>query len=165
MARSKSLSGCFRLDVAPTLGPLLLLHTSSPSSVPGACEVAFSVTSSPRVGEWKIRSAGEATSGKFLNCPRHGSDGAVVLTCYRHSQWQDSLTSSDVREMPAQPNSRYTETLMGSLQTGRRVAAKIAFAIAGAIGGTLASPTPPGASLLRTMCTSIFGISPMRSMS
>ena len=43
---------------------------------------------------------------------------------------------------------------MGSLQTGRRVAAKIAFAIAGAMGGTLASPAPPGASLLRTMCTS-----------
>jgi hypothetical protein len=62
-------------------------------------------------------------------------------------------------------NSRYTETLMGSLRTGRRVAAKIAFAIAGAIGGTLASPAPPGASLLRTMWTSIFGISLMRSMS
>ncbi len=39
------------------------------------------------------------------------------------------------------------------------VAAKIASATAGAIGGTPGSPTPPGASLLCTMCTSTFGIS------
>jgi len=42
------------------------------------------------------------------------------------------------------------------------VAAKIAFATAGAIPGVLASPIPPGAAWLRTMWTSTFGDSSMR---
>jgi hypothetical protein len=43
------------------------------------------------------------------------------------------------------------------------VAANRAFATAGAMGGSPGSPTPPGGSLLRTKCTSTFGISFMRS--
>ena len=45
------------------------------------------------------------------------------------------------------------------------VAAKSALATAGPMGGVLASPIPPGVSWLGTMCTSITGISSMRSMS
>jgi hypothetical protein len=43
------------------------------------------------------------------------------------------------------------------------VAAKTAFATAGAIGGVPGSPAPPAFSLLETMCTSTFGISSSRS--
>ncbi|GEM_PF-5541365 len=43
----------------------------------------------------------------------------------------------------------------GSSRTRFPVAAKIAFAIAGAIGGTPGSPAPPGGSVDCTMCTRV----------
>jgi len=52
----------------------------------------------------------------------------------------------------------------GSLRMRLPVAANIAFATAGAIGGVPGSPIPPGASVLGTICTSTFGISFMRSI-
>ena len=48
---------------------------------------------------------------------------------------------------------------VGNRRTRRPVAAKTAFATAGAIGGSPGSPTPPGGSSVGTMCTSIVGIS------
>ena len=53
-------------------------------------------------------------------------------------------------------------SLRGSSRKRFPVAAKRAFATAGAIGGVPGSPTPPDFSLLSTMCTSICGISFMR---
>jgi hypothetical protein len=54
---------------------------------------------------------------------------------------------------------------IGSLRSRLPVAAKIAFATAGMMVGVLASPIPPGAAWLGTMCTSTTGISSMRSTS
>ncbi len=54
---------------------------------------------------------------------------------------------------------------IGSLRSRLPVAAKIALATAGIIDGVLASPIPPGAAWLGTMCTSTTGISSMRSTS
>ena len=50
----------------------------------------------------------------------------------------------------------------GSARSRLPVAAKIALATAGAIGGVPGSPMPPGASVLGRMCTSTRGISFMR---
>ena len=47
----------------------------------------------------------------------------------------------------------------GSRLTRVPVTAKIAFATAGAIGGSAISPNPVGCSRLGTMCTSISGAS------
>ncbi len=52
---------------------------------------------------------------------------------------------------------------MGSERSRLPVAAKIAFAIAGASGGTPGSPTPPICAPLSMMCTSTSGISFMRT--
>lgn len=49
----------------------------------------------------------------------------------------------------------------GSRRMRLPVAAKMALARAGATGGTPGSPTPVGASVLGTMCTSTAGASPM----
>ena len=54
---------------------------------------------------------------------------------------------------------------MGNRRMRLPVAAKIALQTAGAIPGVLASPIPPGAAVLGTMCTSTSGISSMRSTS
>jgi hypothetical protein len=54
---------------------------------------------------------------------------------------------------------------IGSLRSRLPVAAKIALATAGIMVGVLASPIPPGAAWLGTMCTSTTGISSMRSTS
>ncbi len=54
---------------------------------------------------------------------------------------------------------------IGKRRTLFPVAAKIAFVSAGATGGTPGSPTPVGFSLLGTICTSISGVSLMRSIS
>src|SRR5712692_9570654 len=61
-------------------------------------------------------------------------------------------------------NSYYAKSAlrMGSFRRRLPVAAKIALATAGAIAGVLASPIPPGASVLATMYVSISGISSMR---
>src|SRR6266536_1240878 len=53
---------------------------------------------------------------------------------------------------------------MGSLRIRLPVAAKIALHTAGAIGGVPGSPTPPCASVLGTMYTSIAGIAFIRSI-
>ena len=52
----------------------------------------------------------------------------------------------------------------GSLRSRLPVAAKMAFATAGASADVPGSPMPPGASVLSTMYTSILGASPMRSI-
>src|ERR1700680_146634 len=54
---------------------------------------------------------------------------------------------------------------MGSFRMRLPVAAKTALAMAGAMPGVLASPIPPGASVLGTMCTSTCGISSIRTTS
>jgi hypothetical protein len=54
--------------------------------------------------------------------------------------------------------------LIGSERTGEPVAARIAFATAGAMGGVPGSPTPVGASVLGTMYVSMTGISLIRSI-
>src|SRR5258706_1607136 len=54
-------------------------------------------------------------------------------------------------------------SLSGSRRSLCPVAAKTAFATAGATGGTPGSPTPLGRSVLGTMCTSTTGISWRRS--
>ena len=76
-----------------------------------------------------------------------------------HSPRQRKQGEERGEEAPAcvQPSS-------GSLRMRLPVAANIAFATAGAIGGVPGSPIPPGASRLGTMCTSTFGIWFMRSM-
>src|SRR3989442_1204706 len=48
----------------------------------------------------------------------------------------------------------YVTFPIGSLRIRLPVAANIALQTAGAMGGVPGSPTPPGASLLGTMCTS-----------
>lgn len=53
----------------------------------------------------------------------------------------------------------------GRLRTRLPVAAKIALATAGAMGGTAGSPAPPDFSRLGTTCASTTGISSMRSTS
>ena len=58
----------------------------------------------------------------------------------------------------------YVTVPIGSLRMRFPVNAKIALQTAGAIGGVPGSPTPPGASLLGTMCTSTTGISAIWSM-
>ena len=76
-----------------------------------------------------------------------------------HSPGQRKQGEERREEAPAcvQPSS-------GSLRMRLPVAANIAFATAGAIGGVPGSPIPPGASVLGTICTSTFGISFMRSI-
>ena len=76
-----------------------------------------------------------------------------------HSPGQLKQGEERGEEAPAcvQPSS-------GSLRMRLPVAAKIAFATAGAIAGVPGSPIPPGASVLGTICTSTFGISFMRSI-
>ena len=54
---------------------------------------------------------------------------------------------------------------IGSLRNRLPVAAKMALATAGIMVGVLASPIPPGAAWLGTMCTSTTGISSMRRTS
>jgi hypothetical protein len=54
---------------------------------------------------------------------------------------------------------------IGNFRIRFLVRAKIAFATAGAVVGVLASPIPPGALVLGTMCTCTTGISSMRSTS
>src|SRR5260370_27961918 len=75
--------------------------------------------------------------------------------CQRHALFCNNLG----RERYARSSAR-----MGSRRMGLPVAAKIALQTAGAIGGVPGSPTPPGASLLGTMCTSTTGISAIRSI-
>src|SRR5213596_3216899 len=58
----------------------------------------------------------------------------------------------------------HTTFPIGSFLMRFPVAAKIACATAGAIGGVPGSPTPPCASVLGTMYTSTFGISARRSI-
>ena len=58
---------------------------------------------------------------------------------------------------------RLTRASAAAARSRLPVAAKTAFATAGAIGGVPGSPTPPVFSRLSTMCTSTFGISFMRS--
>lgn len=58
---------------------------------------------------------------------------------------------------------RSAEASIGRERTRLPVAAKIALHTAGAIGGTATSPTPPGFSLLSTMCVATRGISFIRS--
>src|SRR6185437_15955806 len=80
-------------------------------------------------------------------------------------QGSDRLVLSDSAAHPRERVRRYaTVRRMGSVRKRFPVAAKTAFATAGAIGGKPGSPTPPGASVLGTMCTSITGISDMRSI-
>jgi len=52
---------------------------------------------------------------------------------------------------------------IGSLRSRLPVAAKIAFATAAAVAAVPGSPIPPGASPLFTICTSIGGVSLIRS--
>ncbi len=54
---------------------------------------------------------------------------------------------------------------IGSFRSRFPVAAKMALATAGITEGVLASPIPPGAAWLGTMCTSTTGISSMRRTS
>src|SRR5579862_1123992 len=58
---------------------------------------------------------------------------------------------------------RQADSVSGSTRRRLPVAAAIAFATAGAIGGTPGSPTPVGLSVDGTICTSTGGISLMRS--
>ena len=65
--------------------------------------------------------------------------------------------------LPAAPPARTrVAQASGSVRIRRRVAAKMAFATAGAIGGVAGSPTPVGGSREATIATSISGVSLMR---
>ena len=71
------------------------------------------------------------------------------------------------RELPCIGNSPHAFcccNTIGRLLIRCPVSAKIAFTTAGAIGGVPGSPTPPGPSVLGTMCTSTTGISFIRSI-
>src|SRR5258708_209601 len=73
---------------------------------------------------------------------------------FARSECSHEFTSSRARSLAR----------IGSLRMRLPVTAKIAFASAGATGGTPGSPTPVGFSVLGTICTSISGDSKIRSI-
>ncbi len=68
------------------------------------------------------------------------------------------------RALPHGSSSPYPTRPIGNRRTRVPVAAKRALHTAGAIGGSPASPTPPGGASLRTSWTSICGVSASESM-
>ena len=79
-----------------------------------------------------------------------------------------AAASTRTRAMVPMPRARMSIPPPQASRSGSRrrrlpVAAKTAFATAGAIGGTPGSPTPLGRSVLETMCTSTLGASCMRT--
>src|SRR5207249_11693980 len=72
------------------------------------------------------------------------------------------MRGHDVKKLMPPPDHANMLKSNGSERNRFPVAAKMAFPIAGAIGGTPGSPIPEGLSLDCTICTSTFGISRMR---
>ena len=83
---------------------------------------------------------------------------AVLFDMRRDLRWP----CDPVAGLKAQRYSVFSR-LIGNRRILFPVALKIALAIAGAIGGVLASPIPPGLAVLGTRWTSTSGISSMRS--
>jgi hypothetical protein len=83
----------------------------------------------------------------------HAGAAQFLLEAYRGRGWSQA-------DAPGRAGRQSMRN--GSVRSRLPVAAKIAFATAGAIGGVPGSPTPPGAAPLATISTSIRGASSIR---
>src|SRR5580698_192693 len=112
---------------------------------------------------YRTRRSGERG---LLLCERWQTRGQDRPNNKRNLHWPFlSEAFAHVRTLGINPHAeRKSSGLIGSRRTRLPVAAKIAFATAGATGGTPGSPTPVGCSVLGTMNTSIVGDSNMRTI-
>ena len=122
-------------------------------SPPGARR--FSGRAAPR-----LRGTGRQCAGRWRR-------SAITASEQRKDQCQNQdkhFAFTATRRLLLRGRSEFHNPAHGARRNGRRrrrrpVAAKTAFATAGAITGTPGSPTPPGAASLSMMCTMTSGIS------
>src|SRR6266700_1940370 len=99
----------------------------------------------------------EVALGKSLS-EEFADDGFVALRVVRHV----CVLLRSITPFSCSQSGRSCRS-NGSVRMRLPVAAKTALASAGAVTAVPGSPIPPGASLLRTRCTSIAGVSLIRS--